>query len=77
MFITKVGGLFGAPCFLIFDRGLRKGIQGSGCMRGAMRMYPQGSYLEGQGDLVSRLIVGISGVTMWFIGVIGILTKSP
>ena len=36
-----------------------------------------GTYLEGQGDLVSRLILGIIGVTIWLIGVISILTKSP
>ena len=34
-------------------------------------------YLEGQGDLVSRLIMGIIGVTIWVIGVINLLTKSP
>ena len=34
-------------------------------------------YLEGQGDLVSRLIKGIIGVTIWVIGVINLLTKSP
>ena len=34
-------------------------------------------YLEGQGDLVSRLIMGITRVTMWVIGVINLLTKSP
>ena len=34
-------------------------------------------YLEGQGDLVSRLIRGITGVTIWVIGVINLLTKSP
>ena len=34
-------------------------------------------YLGGQGDLVSRLIMGISGVTIWVIGVINLLTKSP
>ena len=33
--------------------------------------------LEGQGDLVSRLIMGIIGVTIWVIGVIDLLTKSP
>ena len=27
-----------------------------------------GVYLEGEGHLVSRLIMGIIGVTMWFIG---------
>ena len=36
-----------------------------------------GSYLEGQGDLVSRLTIGITRVTIWFIGVINLLTKSP
>ena len=36
--------------------------------------YP---YLEGQGDLVTRLIMGIIGVTMWVIGVINLLTESP
>ena len=33
-------------------------------------------YLEGRGDLVSRLIRGITGVTKWVIGVIRLLTKS-
>ena len=33
-------------------------------------------YLEGQGDLVSRLLSRITGVIMWRIGVISILTKS-
>ena len=39
--------------------------------------FPSGSYLEGQGDLVSRLIIGIFRVTIWVIGVINLLTKSP
>ena len=34
-------------------------------------------YLEGQGDLVGGLIIGISRVTIWVIGVIKLLTKSP
>ena len=34
-------------------------------------------YLEGQGDLVSRLIMGISRVTIWVIGIINLLPKSP
>ena len=34
-------------------------------------------YLEGQGDLVTRLILGIIGATIWVIGVINLLTKSP
>ena len=36
---------------------------------------PVGEYLEGQGDLVSRLIMGISGATIWVMG--ELLTKSP
>ena len=36
-----------------------------------------GIYLEGQGDLISRLIMGIIRVTIWVIGVINLLTKSP
>ena len=34
-------------------------------------------YLEGQGDLISRLIMRIFRVTIWIIGVISLLTKSP
>ena len=34
-------------------------------------------YLEGQGDLGSRLRRVITGVTLWLIGAISILTKSP
>ena len=33
-------------------------------------------YLEGRGDLVSREILGIIRVTMWFVGAILLLTKS-
>ena len=33
-------------------------------------------YLGGQGDLVSRLIIGINGLTIWVTGVINLLTKS-
>ena len=36
-----------------------------------------GLYLEGQGDLVTRLIRGRTRVTIWVIGVINLLTKSP
>ena len=35
------------------------------------------AYLEGQGDLVSRFIMGISRVTIWVLGVFNPLTKSP
>ena len=34
-------------------------------------------YLEGQGNLVTRLIMGIIGVTICALGVIDLLTKSP
>ena len=34
-------------------------------------------YFEGQGNLVTRLIMGILRVTIWVIGVINLLTKSP
>ena len=33
--------------------------------------------LGGSGDLVTRLIRGITRVTIWVIGVIKLLTKSP
>ena len=34
-------------------------------------------YLGGQGDFVSRLMIGINEVTIWVVGVINLLTKSP
>ena len=37
----------------------------------------QHQQLGGSGDLVSRLIMGIFKVTIWVIGVINLLTKSP
>ena len=33
--------------------------------------------MEGQGDLVSGLIMGVSRVTIWVLEVINLLTKSP
>ena len=33
-------------------------------------------FLEGQGNLVSRLIMGVMRVTIWVIGVINLVTKS-
>ena len=35
------------------------------------------TYLEGHGDLITRIIMGIIGVTIWVIGVINLLSKSP
>ena len=43
----------------------------------ARRFESEGLYLEGQGDLVSRLIMGIIGVIIWLLGVINPFTKSP
>ena len=37
----------------------------------------EGLGLVGPGDLVSRVMMGITRVTSWVIGVINILTKSP
>ena len=34
-------------------------------------------YLGGHGDLVSRLIMGITGVMIWLMGVMNLTTKSP
>ena len=34
-------------------------------------------HLEGQGDLVSTLTMGLIGVTIWVMGVLNPLTKSP
>ena len=35
------------------------------------------TYLDGQGDLASGLIMGIIKVTMWVLRVINLITKSP
>ena len=45
----------------------------------AARVFGSGFrlYLESQRDLVSRLVMGITGVTIWVIDVISILSKSP
>ena len=34
-------------------------------------------YLEGQGDLISRILMGITRVLILVIGVTNLLTKSP
>ena len=44
---------------------------------GARTVRSLSQYLGGQGDLVSGLIRGITGVTIWVIGEINLLTKSP
>ena len=36
-------------------------------------MFPGLVYLEGQGDLATGLIMGITGVTAWVLGVIKLL----
>ena len=38
---------------------------------------PGKRHLEGQGNLVRRLIKGITRVTIWVIGVLNLLTRSP
>ena len=35
------------------------------------------SYLEGQGDLVSRLVIGRTRVNMWLTGIINLVAMSP
>ena len=40
------------------------------------RYCPDSNYLEGHGDLVSRLIIGITRFTMWVIRVVHLPTKS-
>ena len=39
--------------------------------------YYLGFRVQGHGDLVTGLLLGIIGVIIWLIGVISILTKSP
>ena len=34
-------------------------------------------YLQGQGALVGRLMMGILGASIWLPGIINLLTKSP
>ena len=36
-----------------------------------------GGYLEGQGNFISRLIMGKTRFSIWVIGVTNLLTKSP
>ena len=50
------------------------GLRGFSNARG---IYIRSLYLEGQGDLVSRLRMGINGLTIWVIGVLNLLAKSP
>ena len=51
-------------------------ILGAG-FKGGARPPPFTPYLEGQGDLVTRLIMRIIGVSIWVIRVINLLTRSP
>ena len=37
----------------------------------------EGACLEGWGDLVTKLILGIFGVTKWVIGLINLITEPP
>ena len=40
-------------------------------------LHPIVSYLEGQGDLVSGLVMGKTRLTIWVIALITRLSKSP
>ena len=44
-------------------------------MKGILGSQISGVYLVGQGDLASRLVMGIIKVTIWVIGIINLLTK--
>ena len=72
----KYGPLLGTPGLRVHTCVNLKceGVEGLG-----IKDYGLGfrDYLEGQGDLVSRLRMGIIGVTIWVIGVIIPLAKSP
>ena len=39
--------------------------------------WPAKTLFGGQGHLVSSLIMGINGLTIWVLGVINLVTKSP
>ena len=55
---------------------LRK-LQNPGQIAAVRRILSTGvSYMGGQWDLISRLIMRIIGVIIWVIGVISLLTKS-
>ena len=56
---------------------LQNGASARGALACDIGKYHTGACLEGHGDLVSRLITGITKVTMWVIGVINLLTMSP
>ena len=59
---------------------MRSGISAPGALpptSGLTSSSESWVYLEGHGDLVSRLIMGISRVVIWIIGFINLLTKSP
>ena len=51
--------------------GLQKGVEGLGFRE--FRVKGLGLYLEGHGDLVTRLVVGIIWGIIWPIGVINLL----
>ena len=57
--------------------------EGGGLLRGIARLNTAqlktdlDRNSEGQGDLVTRLIMGIIGGSIWVIGVVTLLTKSP
>ena len=48
-----------------------------GCLGCRLFTLNSKPYLEGRGDLVSSLMMVTTGVLMWVIRVISLLTKSP
>ena len=58
------------PCLMRLRQGLLQTLN-------QVTIISKSGYLGGQRDLVSGLIMGITRVTIWIIGVIILLTKSP
>ena len=63
--------------------GTMYGVSGAGCLHecldDSLRQQQQrrAAYVEGQGDVASRLIRGVSTVTIWVTGFLNLLTKAP
>ena len=52
-------------------------LEASCCSSAGLPSPELGAYLEGHADLVSRLIIRVTRVTIWVIGAITLLAKSP
>ena len=73
---------FGKPAYEFYRDGKVNQSEGRQCE--GHRLFPPSvgifqkySYLEGQRDLVSRFIIGITWVIIWLIGGLGIRTRPP